>query len=110
MKTFEELLEPYKENGRTIKAQMDWLRNRKGFAPNIIEQAIEEVYAEMDKGKAFENGHELDQYLLAKCKEIREEDFTASIQRMQDRLSSVISKQPTGRWKTAWLALTGKLK
>jgi hypothetical protein len=110
MKTFEELLEPYKENGRTIKGQMDWLRNRKGFAPNIVEQAIAEVYTEIDKGKSFADGNELDQYLLAKAKEIREEDFTASIDRMQKRLSSVIAKQPTGRWKTAWLALTGKLK
>ena len=110
MKTFEELLEPYKENGRTIQAQMNWLRNRKGFPPNIVEQALQEVYMEMDKGKSFADGNELDQYLLAKAKEIREEDFTASIERMEKRLSSVIAKQPTGRWKTAWLALSGKLK
>jgi hypothetical protein len=110
MKTFEELLEPYKENGRTIQGQMDWLRNRKGFAANIVEQAIEEVYAEMNKGKTFVDGNELDQYLLAKAKEIREADFRAGIERMQNRIMSVVSRQPTGRWKTAWLALRGKLK
>jgi hypothetical protein len=29
---------------------------------------------------------------------------------MQNRIMSVVSRQPTGRWKTAWLALRGKLK
>lgn len=110
MRTFDELLEPYKENGRTVQGQMDWLRNKKGFAPNIVEQAIEEVYTELEQGRTFDNGHDLDQYLLEKAKEIRTEDFVASIERMQNRLSSLVNPSiEGGKLKKAWLALRGKI-
>jgi hypothetical protein len=110
MRTFEELLEPYKENGRTIAGQIAWLRTKKGFAPNIVEQAIQETYIEMDNGKTFIDGNELDQYILAKCKAIREEDYVSSIERMQNRISSLVN--PTiegGKLKKAWLAIRGKI-
>lgn len=109
-KSFDELLEPYVENGRSIAGQITWLRFRKGFPPNIVEQAMQEVYTEMDQGKTFADGNELDQYLLAKAKEIREEDIKASIERMQHRITSLTApKFEGGRIKKVWAALCGKL-
>lgn len=110
MRTFEELLEPYKENGRTIAGQITWLRIKKGFASNVVEQAIQETYIEMDQGKTFTDGNELDQYILAKCKAIREEEMVASIERMQNRISSLVNPSVEGgKIKKAWLALRGKI-
>jgi hypothetical protein len=110
MKPLNELLAPYAENGRTIEGQLAWLRDRKGFPVNIAEQAIQEVYAEMDGGKTFLDGNELDQVLLARAKEIREQDVKASIERMQNRISALVNPPIAGgRVRKAWKALTGKL-
>lgn len=110
IKTFEELIEPYVENGRTVEGQILWLRNRKGFAPNYAEQAIQEVYAEMDAGKTFVDGNELDQYILAKATEIRKEDIMESLKRMQNRITKLTSPPlEGGRFKKAWAALMGKI-
>lgn len=58
----------------------------------------------------FADGNELDRYLLAKAKEIREEDIKASIERMQHRITSLTAPKFEGnRFKKAWAALTGKL-
>jgi len=66
---YKELLRPYSENGRTPEGQRLWL-NKKGIPPATIEQAMIFVYDEMDRGKKFDNGTELDHYLFAKAQEI----------------------------------------
>ena len=110
MKTFDELIAPYIENGRSVEGQILWLRNKKGFAPNYAEQAIQEVYAEMDAGKTFADGNELDQYILARARDVRKEDIMASLERMQNRITKLTSPPiEGGRFKKAWMALTGKL-
>ena len=110
IKTFDELIAPYVENGRSVEGQILWLRNKKGFAPNYAEQAIQEVYAEMDAGKTFVDGNELDQYILARAKDIRKEDIMASLQRMQNRITNLTSpKFEGGRIAKAWAALRGKI-
>jgi hypothetical protein len=67
---FKELLEPYKENGRTIEGQIKWL-NSKGIARNFIDQAILKVFSELETGTKHSDGNALDHYLLQVAKDLQ---------------------------------------
>lgn len=63
MMDYKKLLEPYRENGRTLEGQVLWLK-KKGFDETVIMKAMENTYFQLSQGKQFEDGNSLDQYLL----------------------------------------------
>jgi len=80
---FEKLIEPYKENGRTPAGQIKWLLS-KGIPQANVDQAMLYVYDEIQRGRTFESGHELDRYLLTKAQEFQKADAEAQVQRLQE--------------------------
>lgn len=79
---FETLIEPYKENGRTPQGQIKWLIS-KGIERDKIDQAMLIVYDEIERGKALQNGHELDRYLLDIAQKLVKEDIDESVKRLE---------------------------
>lgn len=71
---FKVLLEPYKENGRTIEGILKWMIS-KGVARNFIDMAILRVFGDMENGTTFPNGNELDQFLLKVAKDFEKDDL-----------------------------------
>lgn len=59
---FTKLLGPYSENNRTVEGQIAWLK-KQGYSEYVIEEAITSLYNELDAGRIFQDGHELDQRL-----------------------------------------------
>ena len=60
---YKKLLEPYIEDGRTLEGQILWLK-KKGIDESIVMKAMENVYFQLNQGKLFKNGHDLDMFLL----------------------------------------------
>ena len=89
---YNELIKPYSENGRTVAGQIVWLR-KQGFTDSEIEHALADTYLEVKNGKTFENGHELDRYLLSVAQAVRLEEVDAVRERMQRRLADLIDKK-----------------
>ena len=81
---FKELHEKFKDDDSpSVEGQIRWLQ-KQGFAQHQIEQAMISVYTEIERGEAtFNNGFELDQYLLNKAKLIRTGELTAQIAKME---------------------------
>lgn len=67
---FKELLEPYKEGGRTVEGQIKWLSGRHQIARNFIDQAVLQVFSELESGATHDDGNALDQYLLKVAKDL----------------------------------------
>lgn len=65
---FDKLLEPYKENGRTVSGQIKWLL-KNGIPHTSIDYAMSAVYKRIDSGATYENGHELDRELLTTARD-----------------------------------------
>lgn len=89
---FKMLIEPYRENGRTPEGQMKWLLS-KGIPQANIDQAMLYVYNEIEGGKAFKSGHDLDRYLLDKAKEFQQSDAAANVKRLEEFF---------GKFKAGW--------
>lgn len=98
---FDKLIEPYTENGRSVKGQILWLQ-RKGYSPVIIEKVIQSVYSRLAGGETFENGHELDQELKRVADSLQGQEAELLLKNMDRLLEG-------GRFKKAWKALRGKL-
>jgi hypothetical protein len=81
---FDKLLEPYSENGRTIKGQVAWLI-KKGIPSHAIDYAMASVYKEIEVGRTFSDGNELDQELLRVAREHHEQELQ---EQMVKRLAS----------------------
>lgn len=79
---FKKLIEPYQENGRTPEGQMKWMLS-KGIPQANVDQSMLYVYNEIEGGKKFKDGHELDRYLLERAKEFQQSDVEANVQRLQ---------------------------
>jgi hypothetical protein len=89
---FKTLLEPYAEDGlRTVEGQIKWLQT-KNLPKVYIDKAILFVYDELDRGKIFDNGHELDQYLLAKAKDLWDQEAKDSVTKLEDFFQQMKSK------------------
>jgi hypothetical protein len=107
------LIEPYSERNedgkplRTVEGQIKWLLG-KNIPRDHIDKAVLRVYDAMEKGKTYENGHELDQALLEAAKESHELDLADSVRKLQDFFNGL--KLPdAGRWKYLKAFFTGKL-
>jgi len=100
---YQKLIEPYAEGGlRTPEGQIAWLR-KKGFSPVVIANAMEAVYDRLEKGETFPDGHELDVELLRNAERLHLEEGKL----LMDQL--LTKRVEGGRFKKAWMALTGKL-
>jgi len=76
---FAKLIEPYSDGGnRTIEGQINWLL-KKNLSAEVIEGAVAIVYLELDMGRKFKNGHELDRYLLEVANQIAKEQIASMI-------------------------------
>jgi len=106
---YEKLLEPYVENGRTVVGQASWLL-KKGIPKATVDQAMLYVYDELDRGKTYATGHELDRALFDKGMELLKEDVVISLKQLQDfhqkmrdkwgeDLSKLIPVKKTALWK-----------
>src|SRR3972149_3690460 len=80
---YKKLCEPYAENGRTPEGQIAWL-TKKSIPKAIIEQAMLYTYDEMERGRAYENGHELDRALFARAQTLEKEAALASLRLMEE--------------------------
>jgi len=80
---FDKLIEPYKEDGRTVQGQIKWLQS-KGIPQDKIDQAILHVYDEIERGKIHEHGHALDRYLLEVAQGFHHEELDAHAKRLEN--------------------------
>jgi len=87
---FKELHAQFKdEHSPSVEGQIRWLQ-KQGFTQAQIEQAMIDVYSEIERGEVtFNNGFELDQYLLERAKKIRTEELTMQIKRMEEFVSKI---------------------
>lgn len=109
---FSKLLEPYAdpmEDGRpkrTVEAQIKWLI-RKNIPKDIIDQAILKVFNELESGKEFENGHELDQHLLSVAQEMHQSHLSKQAKELEafmnkfkeNAVQEYIKQQRLSLWK-----------
>ena len=79
---FRDLLEPYKENGRTVEGQIRWL-NSKFIDRALIDKALLVVFGELEDGKTHKDGNALDQYLLAKAHELQTAELEKQVLELQ---------------------------
>jgi hypothetical protein len=88
------LLEPYAEGGlRTIEGQIKWLQG-KGIPQAHIDKAILSVYDEMDRGKAFANGNDLDQELLRVAREEHQAELSDQAAKLEAFFNGL-----KGKWR-----------
>ena len=80
---FDKLLAPYSEDGmRTVAGQIKWLQG-KGLPQDKIDQAILHVYDEMERGKTFKDGEELDHYLLECARTFHRNEYEAHARELE---------------------------
>ncbi len=79
---FTKLLEPYKEDGRTPQGQIKWLTSKQ-IPRDKIDQAILVVYDELERGKTFKDGHELDRYLLEVAQGLQKIGLDEEVKRLE---------------------------
>lgn len=79
---FEELLQPYSEGDRTVEKQVKWLL-AKGIPRHHIDNAVLTVFDEIDRGKTFENGHDLDRYLLDVAQGLYKSELTEHVAKLE---------------------------
>lgn len=102
------LIEPYSENGRTIGGQIKWLSS-KGMPQHIIESAMSFVYKEVELGKTFANGSELDKELLLVARKTFDKELE---KQLKERLSFIESNLDTewnklSKAKKIWQVIKG---
>jgi uncharacterized membrane-anchored protein YjiN (DUF445 family) len=88
---FDELIKPYSENDRTVEMQVKWLLS-KNIPRSFIDQALLVVYDEIERGKVFENGHELDRYLLQAAQDLYQAEVNDSVQKLQDFHNTLVQR------------------
>jgi hypothetical protein len=87
---FAKLIEPYKENDRTPEGQIKWLLG-KGILRDKVDQAMLIVYDELERGKVFESGHELDRYLLEITEGLVKVDLDESVKKLETFFNSLLA-------------------
>ena len=80
---YTKLLAPYSEDGRTIEGQIRWLADKYQIPRNFIDQALMSVYDEVERGKKFTNGHDLDRYLLSVAHGLWKGEAVDSIRKLE---------------------------
>jgi hypothetical protein len=107
---FKKLIEPYSENGRTVEAQRMWMET-KGIPENIIDHVLIEVYKEIEEGRTFTDGHELDHELLGRAKVHVIEEKEQLTKRLEVRAAKLESKfkPPGGKWAKIIKVMKGEL-
>ena len=79
----EELHAKFKDaSSPSPQAQIKWL-SRQGFTPAQIEQAMLLVYQEIEQGKIFINGFELDQYLLLIARSLQQTEQSEQLKKIE---------------------------
>ncbi len=108
-----QLIEPYAERddkgnpARTIEAQIKWLL-KKGIPRDHIDKAILSVYSEIEKGKTYASGHDLDHALLDAAKGSHHAEISDSVRKLEDFFNGL--KTPAAsRWKHLKAVFTGKV-
>lgn len=107
MDEYRKLLEPYSEDNRTIEGQVHWLI-KKGFTMPQVHAAMEKVYSEIVGGRTHENGHALDQHLLATATDLMLTGLMEDLNR-EARLEVVKALQDKGKMKKMWMVIRGEL-
>jgi len=83
-----ELLAPYSEpqpDGtplRTVEGQVKWLLS-KSIPRSHIDQAVLSVYDEIERGKTFASGADLDHYLLEVATHLHKVELTDSVVKLE---------------------------
>lgn len=103
---FEKLLEPYKENGRTIEKQIQWLTG-KLIPRNFIDQAVLRVFGDLENGTTFTDGNALDQFLLKVARDLYTEEVSKQAKELesfmtnfkQDAVKEYVKVQQGSVWK-----------
>ena len=81
---FEQLHAPYKgPESPSPAAQVKWLLTKQ-IPTNVVEQAMVSVYDELDRGKKFASGFELDRYLLSVAQAFHKRDSEAHLQALEN--------------------------
>ena len=107
---FSKLLEPYSEGGlRTIAGQIKWLLT-KNIPQDKIDQAILHVYNEIEGGKVFVDGNELDQYLLQHARTFHTNDLEVHAKRLEEFFSNMKKKWKEETTKVESLPLWLRIK
>jgi len=103
------LLEPYKENGRTVGGQIKWLA-KQGIPQPSIDFAISSIYKKIELGLKFENGDALDQTLrqVAKVHEAKllEEQMKLRIGEIANNLD--VDWNKLTKWQKIKQVITGE--
>jgi len=98
-KRWGKLLRPYaRGNKRTLDKQYRWLKEQYMLTDDIIYFAMKILYHRIGAGKKFENGHELDRYLLELCRAIR---FMKEEQKLEIEQKNIKLKW----WQRVWKQL-----
>lgn len=73
------LHEPYKDqNSPSPELQLRWLK-RLGYEPHVIDQAMLTVYTEIEQGRTFKDGAELNFYLKTTAERARQAELSAYV-------------------------------
>jgi hypothetical protein len=107
---FKKLLEPYNQNGRTIEAQRLWLA-KKGIPPDIIDHVCVEVYREIEQGKTFIDGTDLDHEMLRRARNYINEAEQEKVKKLEERAATLEEKfKPSGsKWDKIKMVMKGEL-
>jgi hypothetical protein len=104
---FDKILAPYKD--RSAGVYIKWLQ-KKGVPPGIIDTILVQKCQEIEKGRVYKDGMELDRDILdaaiaMNLKEI-EESFQARISGIQKQLDS--EWEGLTKWQKIWQVITGR--
>jgi hypothetical protein len=89
----QKLLEPYAEGGaRTVEGIMKWLLG-KGVPQQHIDQAIISVFHEMESGKTFPGGHELDRYILEVANNFHKSELSDNAKKLEEFFNAFVTKK-----------------
>ena len=103
---FERLLDPYREGGRTIGGQIEWLTRKHAMPQHCVDMAMIDVYR--SHLSEVTDGNSLDQLLLKVTQDIyRKELADQMLRRISD-----LSRKIDGEWAnlTMWQKIVAVLK
>lgn len=106
---FDKLLEPYQENGRTVKGQIVWLI-KNGLPHTSIDYAMSAVYKRIENGETFENGSALDQELRNVAKAHFQIEAEQQVIKRINEVEAALDADwnRLGKMGKIWAVITGK--
>ena len=106
---FDKLIEPYKENDRTLALQIKWLL-KQGIPQSSIDYAISSVYKRLEDGESFADGNALDQELRRVAKDHYGADLETQLKKRIDEIGSNLDSawNKLSKTKKIWEVFRGR--